>query len=161
MHPNTDGTAHKINALFETRDEARGRLLEVLHKVRKLEKEKAHQMETDPADQRSDSYRLKAALREEQTTILVSRQSSGRRKCPNPSKTKNKHTLTDRLVYLEQKMTETVTKAKPKKFLCGEDSCSSTNKSGGFQHPAQPPALIVPPSTPHPTPITCYYPSQH
>lgn len=69
MHPNTDGTAHKINALFQTRDEARDRLLEVLHKVRKLEKEKAHQMETDPADQRSDSYRLKAALREEQTTI--------------------------------------------------------------------------------------------
>lgn len=67
----------------------------------------------------------------------MSRQSSGRRKCPNPSKTKNKHTLTDRLVYLEQKMTETVTKAKPKKFLCGEDSCSSTNKSGGFQHPAR------------------------
>lgn len=58
MHPNTDGTAHKINALFETRDEARGRLLEVLHKVRKLEKEKAHQMETDPADQRSKQLQI-------------------------------------------------------------------------------------------------------
>lgn len=69
MHPNMDGTAHKINALFETRDEAQGCLLEVLHKVRKLEKEKAHQLEIDLADQRSESYRLKAALREEQTTI--------------------------------------------------------------------------------------------
>lgn len=89
----------------------------------------------------------------------MSRQSSGRRKCPNPSKTKNKHTLTDRLVYLEQKMTETVTKVKPKKFLCGEDSCSSTNKSGGFQRPARTSSashtLLVPSNTkPLPVPIT-------
>lgn len=97
----------------------------------------------------------------------MSRHSSGRRKCPNPSKTKNKHTLTDRLVYLEQKMTETVKKAKPKKFLCGEDSCSSTNKSGGFQHPARTssclhprliqlpsPAITLPNTKPLPVPIT-------
>ena len=32
------------------------------------------------------------------------------------AKTKNKDTLTDRLVYLEQKLAETVKKAKPKKF---------------------------------------------